>query len=53
MSFIQNLLKGFIKSTVNQVGRDGGKVISNKIYKDRHSTPISGYFGLMVPVISE
>lgn len=40
MSFIENLAKGFIRSAVNQVGRDGGKVISNKIYKNKHSTPI-------------
>jgi len=40
MSFIQNLAKGFVRSAVNQVGRDGGKVISNKVYKDSHSTPI-------------
>ena len=35
-----NLLKTFINSAVRQVGRDGGKVISNKVYGDRHSTPI-------------
>lgn len=29
----------FLKSTVNQVGRDLGKVISNQIFKDNHSTP--------------
>ena len=40
MSFVKNLGKGFVRSTVNQVGRDGGKVISNKIYGDRHGTPI-------------
>ena len=40
MSFIENLAKGFVRSAVNQVGRDGGKVISNKVYGDRHSTPI-------------
>lgn len=40
MSFLNNLAKGFVRSAVNQVGRDGGKVISNKIYGDRHSTPI-------------
>ena len=33
------LLKGFFRSAVNQVGRDGGKVISNEIYKGKHSTP--------------
>lgn len=38
-NFIQNLAKGFIRSAVNQVGRDGGKIISNQIYGDAHSTP--------------
>ena len=33
-------MKGFVRSTVNQVGRDTGKVISNKIYKDKHSSPV-------------
>lgn len=41
MSFISNLIKGFIRSAVNQVGRDGGRVISNNIYQNNHSTPIS------------
>lgn len=41
MSFTSNLIKGFIRSAVNQVGRDGGRVISNKIYQNNHSTPIS------------
>lgn len=40
MSFLSQLAKGFVRSAVNQVGRDGGKVVSNKVYKDRHSTPI-------------
>lgn len=40
MGFIQDLAKGFIRSAVNQVGRDGGKVISNRLYGDAHSTPI-------------
>lgn len=38
--FLNNLAKGFVRSAVNQVGRDGGRVISNKIYGDRHSIPI-------------
>lgn len=42
MSFITNLAKGFVRSTVNQVGRDTGKIISNKIYGDAHATPIKG-----------
>lgn len=29
----------FLKSTVNQVGRDMGKVISNQIFNSSHSTP--------------
>jgi hypothetical protein len=40
MSFLGNLAKGFVRSAVNQVGRDGGKVISNKIYKGTHGTPV-------------
>ena len=30
----------FISSTVNQVGRDLGKVISNQLFGDAHSTPV-------------
>ena len=33
------LLKMFVNSAVRQVGRDGGKVISNAVYGDSHSTP--------------
>ena len=40
MSFIGKLAKGFITSAVNQVGRDGGRVISNSLYGDAHATPI-------------
>src|SRR5690606_15969432 len=40
MSFLNNLAKGFVRSAVNQVGRDGGKVISNQVYGNNHSTPI-------------
>lgn len=39
-NFLKELGKGFIRSAVNQVGRDGGKVISNTVYGDAHSTPI-------------
>lgn len=42
MSFLGNLAKGFVRSTVNQVGRDTGRVISNKIYGEKHSTPVRG-----------
>lgn len=38
-NFMSSLAKGFIRSAVNQVGRDGGKIISNKVYGDAHSTP--------------
>lgn len=38
--FAKQLAKGFVRSAVNQVGRDGGKVISNKVYGDRHSKPV-------------
>ena len=40
MGFLQELGKGFVRSAVNQVGRDTGKVISNSIYGDAHATPI-------------
>lgn len=39
MGFGKNLAKGFVRSAVNQVGRDGGKVISNRLYGDAHSVP--------------
>lgn len=39
MSFIGNLGRGFVRSAINQVGRDGGRVISNQLYGDAHSTP--------------
>ena len=40
MGFLTKLGKGFISSAVNQVGRDGGKVISNRLYGDAHATPV-------------
>ena len=40
MSFLNNLAKGFVRSAVNQVGRDGGKVISNQVYGNTHTTPV-------------
>lgn len=40
MGFGENLIKGFIRSAVNQVGRDGGRVISNKVYRNAHSSPV-------------
>ena len=42
--FISNLGKGFVRSAVNQVGRDTGKVISNTIYGDLHATPVRRVF---------
>jgi hypothetical protein len=40
MAFLNDLAKGFVRSAVNQVGRDGGKVISNQVYGNQHATPI-------------
>ena len=39
-NFISSLGKGFVRSAVNQVGRDTGRVISNSIYGDLHATPV-------------
>lgn len=44
-NFINGLAKGFVRSAVNQVGRDAGKVVSNGIYGDSHSTPIRNVSG--------
>lgn len=41
MSFAKNLAKGFVRSAVNQVGRDGGRVISTSIYDGRNYVPVS------------
>lgn len=41
-SFSTQLFQGFVRSAVNQVGRDGGKVISNQVYGNAHSAPIRG-----------
>jgi len=30
----------FLKSAINQVGRDAGKVISNELFKDKHASPV-------------
>lgn len=38
-SFMNELAKGFVRSAVNQVGRDAGRVVSNNIYGDAHSIP--------------
>lgn len=39
MSFLNSLLKSFVRSAVNQVGRDAGRVISNTTMRGRHATP--------------
>lgn len=40
MGLLSQLGMDFVRSAVRQVGRDGGKIISNKIYGDAHSTPV-------------
>ena len=40
-SFIQTLAKGFVRSAINQVGRDSGRLVSNKLYKGAHATPVN------------
>lgn len=37
---MNSLCKGFIRSAVNQVGRDYGRTISNQIFGDAHATPV-------------
>lgn len=39
MSSSQTYLAKFLSSLIRQVGRDTGKVISNKLYGDAHATP--------------
>lgn len=39
MSFLNSLIKGFVRSAVNQVGRDAGRVVSNRTMKGRHAIP--------------
>ena len=39
MVFGKDLAKGLVRSAVNQVGRDAGKVVSNQLYGDAHSVP--------------
>lgn len=41
-NLFSQLGKDFVRSAVKQVGRDGGKVISNHVYGDGHSTPVRG-----------
>lgn len=45
MSFVNQLFKGFVKSAVNQIGRDGGRVVSNRVYKNAHAIKIQGVGG--------
>lgn len=40
MGLLSQLGKDFVRSAVKQVGRDGGKIISNQVYGDAHSTPV-------------
>lgn len=40
-NFINQLAKGFVRSAVNQVGRDGGRVVSNQIYHGQNYIPIA------------
>lgn len=44
-NFAKNLAKGFVRSAVNQVGRDGGRVISNKLYNNQNYMPIQNVNG--------
>jgi len=39
MSFLDSLIKGFVRSTVNQVGRDLGRVFSNRTMKGKNAIP--------------
>ena len=39
-SFATQLAKGFVRSTVNQVGRQTGNVIANNMYGNAHSVPV-------------
>lgn len=43
--FIGSLAKGFVRSAVNQVGRDAGRVVSNGVYGNRHSIPVRNVSG--------
>src|SRR5690625_6120298 len=37
---LNKMSKRFLRSAVNQIGRDGGRVVSNKIYGNRHAIRI-------------
>ena len=36
---LQGIIKMIISSFVRQIGRDAGKVATNKMFGDKHSTP--------------
>lgn len=44
-NFINQLAKGFVRSAVNQVGRDGGRVISNSLYNGKNQASASNFGG--------
>ncbi len=39
-NFFGSLARGFIRSAVNQVGRDSGRVVSNSVFGDKHAVPV-------------
>lgn len=39
MGYFNSLGKGFVRSAINQVGRDTGRLISNGLYGNKHSIP--------------
>ncbi len=51
-NFAKQLAKGFIRSAVNQVGRDGGRVLSNNIYKGENYIPVSNVTSQGSPVLT-
>ncbi|MCD7714305.1 MAG: hypothetical protein LUI08_05210 [Prevotella sp.] len=51
-SFFGSLARGFVRSAVNQVGRDSGRVVSNSIYGDKHAIPVR-HVGSAAEVIEE
>lgn len=40
-SFLKQLSKSFVRSAINQVGRDGGRVISNQLYNGKNYVPVA------------
>ncbi len=52
-NFLSSVARGFIRSAVNQVGRDSGRVVSNAMYGDAHAVPVrnAGGGGGGVPYI--